>query len=67
MMKNTFYSTLKTLFIFKIFVQDKFLSWFLHHVEKRLDDKNKVNFKIYDATTWEANNCNTYIAQYFKK
>ena len=25
---------------------------------------NKVNFKIYDVTTWEANNCNTLNAQY---
>ena len=24
-------------------------------------------FKIYDVTTWEINNCNTHIVQYFKK
>ena len=23
--------------------------------------KNKVNFKIYDVTTWETNNCNTQL------
>ena len=26
-----------------------------------------VNFKIYDATDWTANNYNTYIVQYLKK
>ena len=32
------------------------------------DSKNdKVYFKIYDVTTWLANNCNTHIAQYLKK
>ena len=29
----------------------KFLSWLFGHVEKRLDKKDKVNFKIYDVTT----------------
>ena len=38
--------------------------WF---VEKRLNLKDKVNFKIYDAITWLTNNCNTHIDQYFKK
>ena len=46
MMKNPFYFTLKALCIFKIF---KFLSWLLGHVEKRLDQKDKVNSKIYDV------------------
>ena len=31
--------------------------------EKRLDYKDKVNFKIHDVTTWLANNCNAHIAQ----
>ena len=26
--------------------------------------KDKVNFKIYDATAWLTSNCNTHIAQY---
>ena len=33
-MKNAFYSTLKVIFVLKIF---KLLSWFSDHVEKRLD------------------------------
>ena len=33
------------------------------NVEKRLDKKAKVNFKIYDITDWTTNNCNTHIAQ----
>ena len=36
-------------------------------VEKQLHLKDKVNFKIYDFTTWLTNNCNTHIDQYFKK
>ena len=35
--------------------------------KKRLDEKDEVNIKIYDVTTWLTNNCNTHIAQYFKK
>ena len=63
-MKNVFYFTLKAVFVLKIF---KFLPWLYGHVEKLLDQKDKVNFKIYDATPWLINNCNTHIAQYFKK
>ena len=40
---------LKARFVLKIF---KFLSWLLGQVEKRLDQKDKVNFKIYDVATW---------------
>ena len=57
MMKNA-------LFVLKIF---KFLSLYFGHVKKRLDEKDKVNFKICDIGTWETNNCNTHVAQYLKK
>ena len=57
-MKNAFYFTLKAPFVLKTF---KFLYWIFDQVEKRLDLKDKVNFKIYDATAWETNNCNIYI------
>ena len=50
MMKNAFYFTLKSLFVLKIF---KFLSWLFGHVEKLVDYKYKINFKVYDVTTWE--------------
>ena len=40
---------------------------FFGHVGKRLDEKAKVNFKIYEATDWETNNYNTHTAQYLKK
>ena len=63
-MKNTFYFTIKALFVLKIF---KFLSWLFGHVKKWLDKKDKDNFKIYDVITWEANNYNTLITQYLKK
>ena len=64
MMKNAFCFTEKALFVLKVF---KFLSWLFGHVKKRLDKKDKVNFKFYDVTAWLANNRNTHIAQYFEK
>ena len=63
MVKNAFYFTFKALFVLKIF---KFSSWLSGNVEKQLDLKDKVNFKIYNFITWETNNCNTHIAQYIK-
>ena len=33
-----------------------FVSWIFDYVEKKCDQKNKVNFKICDVTTWETNN-----------
>ena len=50
LMENAFYFTWKALFVLKIF---KPLSWLYGHVEKRLDWKGKVNFKIYGVTIWE--------------
>ena len=58
MMKNAFYFALKALFALEIF---KFLSWRFGDVVKRLDS-NKVNFKIYDITTWKTSNGNTHIS-----
>ena len=46
-MKNALYFMVKALSIPEIF---KFLSWFFRYVEKRLDRKAKVNFKLYDVT-----------------
>ena len=63
-MKNAFYFTSKALFILKIF---KFLSWLFGHVAKRLDKKDKVNFKFYDVTVWLTNNCKTHIVQCLEK
>ena len=63
-MKNAFYFTSKTLFLLKIF---KFLFLLFGLVAKRLDKKDKVNFKFYDVTTWLTNNCNTHTAQYLEK
>ena len=61
MMKNAFYFTSKALFVLKIF---KFLSRLFGNVAKRLDKKDKANFKFYDVTAWLTNNRNTHIAQY---
>ena len=64
MMKNAFRFILKALSVLKIF---KFLSWYFSHIKKRFNKKDKVNLKIYDVPTKEANNSNTYIARYLKK
>ena len=64
MMKNAFCFTSKGLFVLKIF---KLLSWHFGHVAKRLDKKDKVNFKFFDVTAWLKNNCDTHIAQYLEK
>ena len=50
MIKNAFNFILKALFVLKIF---KILSCILDHVKKRLDKKARVNFEIYDITTWK--------------
>ena len=55
---------LKSLFIIETFI---FLSWIFGYVEKRLDKKAMVNFKIYAVTEWTKNNSNTHITQYLKK
>ena len=56
--------TSKALFVLKIF---KFLYWIFGHVAKRLDKKDKVNFKFYNVTAWLINTCDTHIVQYLKK
>ena len=55
---------LKALFVFEIFT---FLSKVFDYIEKHLDEKYVVNFKIYDVTDWTINNYITHIAQYLKK
>ena len=60
MMKNSFYFMLKALFVLEIF---PFFSWLFGDLEKRLDRKSKVNFKVHDdVTDWATNNYNTNIA-----
>ena len=58
MVKNTFYFTLKCLFILKIFT---LLRCFFDHALKRLDLKDKVNFKFYEVTVWLINYFNKHI------
>ena len=65
-MKNTFHFILKL----KVFKSLKYLNFcpdVFGNVVIRLDKKAKINFKIYDVTTWETNNYNTHIPQYLKK
>ena len=50
-MKNVFYFMLKAFFVLGIFT---FLSWSFGYVEKRVDKKAMVDFKIYDVTDWTA-------------
>ena len=63
-MEKAFHVTLKAFFVLKIF---KSLSLLFGLLEKRFDLKEKVNFKMYEVTTWETNNCNKLTAQYIKK
>ena len=63
MMKNDSYFMLKALFVVEIFT---FSPCLFGYVEKRLDRKAKVNFKIFDVTCWTTINYNTHITQYLK-
>ena len=63
--KNTFYLTLKALFIILRYL--KFSPDFYGHVGKQLDKKNKTTFKIYDLGNWETSNYNIHFTQYLKK
>ena len=51
-------------FVLQIF---RFFFWLFGHVAKRLDQKDKVNFKFYDVTAWLTTNCYTHIIQYLKR
>ena len=62
MMKNAFYFTLKAFLVLK-----KFMSCIFGCVEKRPDQKDKVNFEVYAVTALLTNNYNTPIAQYLIK
>ena len=63
-MKNVFYFVLKAFLVLKIF---NFLSRHFGHVGKKLNQKDKANFKIHDFTAWFTNNCNKHIAQCLTK
>ena len=63
-MKNAFHFILKALLFLKIF---EFFSRQFGHVEKTAWLESKVNFNIYNVTTWLTNNYNTHIAQYLTK
>ena len=63
-MSNVFISSQK-LFSFLRYLD--FRPEFLIHAGKRLDERAKANFKLYDITDWETNNYNKHIAQHLKK
>ena len=56
-MKSAFFILPESFFSFWRYLN--FFSDIFRHVGKWLDKINKVNFKIYDFTNWEASNCNT--------
>ena len=61
MMKNAFY------FILKPFSWSRYLNFYLDFLvmqKKRFYHKCKVDFKLYDVTTWWTNNYNTHFAKY---
>ena len=43
------------------------MSLIIGHVEKQLDYKDKVNFKVFDVTTCLTDNCNTHLDQYLSR
>ena len=55
-MANAFYFMLKAFLVLEIF-------WPFGYVEKQLDKKAAVNFKIYNLTDWATDNYNTHITQ----
>ena len=61
MMKNAFYFILKALLVLKIFLNFCVTFW---PCKKRLELKDKVNFKIYAITAWLTNSYITHIVQY---
>ena len=64
MILNVFYFMSKTAFDLEIFT---FLFWLFGYVEKQLDEKAMVNFKVDDDADWITNNYNTHIVQYLRK
>ena len=64
MTKNAFYFVLKAYLVLEVFT---FSSWIFGYVEKQLDKKAMINFKIYYFTGWTTSNYNAHIGQYLKK
>ena len=62
MMNYVFY-----LMLFTLLKYNHFWPEFFGYIEKRLDNKDKEDFKIYDVTNWNINNCKNRIARYLKK
>ena len=60
MMKNAFYFMLKAFLVLEIFT---FFFGLFVYVQKWLDKKAKVNFKMYGVTDWTTSNYNAHIAQ----
>ena len=52
------------LFILSFRSQDIYIFVLTFWSCREVDQKGKINFKIYDVTTWLTNNHNTHIAQY---
>ena len=59
--KNAFYFILKALFFLVIF---SFLHQLFGYLEKQIDKKAMINFKIYDMADLRKNNYNTYCRLY---
>ena len=62
-MKNASNFLIKAFFVLEIFTS---LFWLFRYVEKQLDEKAKVNFKVQQIIDWTTNNYNTHIFQEVK-
>ena len=65
MIKDGWCFTLKALFVLLRYLS--FCPDFCSQVGKWPGKKTKVNFKIFEVKSWEANNCNIHFTQYLKK
>ena len=42
--------------LFQLSLFSRYFSWLFSHIEKQLDQKDNIGFKIYDVTVWLINN-----------
>ena len=51
----------------KFFLLSRYSTFYLNFLVMWKNDKDKVNFKIYDVTAWLTNKFNRHISQYLEK
>ena len=54
--KRWFLFNLNYFILFQLSLFSRYFSWLFSHIEKQLDQKDNIGFKIYDVTVWLINN-----------